>query len=61
MGLSPGEALEGLTEVMVGLEGVYGLEGSPVGAEDEGMAGAWQLCVALGEVRVRRFLSGVAS
>ena len=58
MGLSPGEALEGLTDVMVGLEGVYGLEGSPVGAEDEGMAGAWQLCVALGEVRVRRFLSG---
>ena len=41
MGLSPGEALEGLTDVMVGLEGVYGLEGSPVGAEDEGMARAW--------------------
>ena len=43
---------------MVGLEGVYGLEGSPVGAEDEGMAGAWQPCVELVEVKVRRLLSG---
>ena len=36
--LSPGEALEGLAEVSVGLDGLYGLE-SPGGVGDEREAG----------------------